>query len=47
MTTMLWENYAPNKIWTVIAGIGLTTVLALYIYDLKVVKPKEKEEAAA
>jgi len=47
MTTMLWENYSPNKIWVVIAGIGLVTVLALYIYDLKVVRPKEKEELAS
>ena len=44
MTSMLWENYSPNKIWFVIAGIGLLTVLALFIYDLKVVKPKEKLE---
>ena len=44
MTTMLWEDYSPNKIWSVIAGIGLVTVLALYIYDLKVVKPREKDD---
>jgi len=47
MTNFLWESYTPNKIWYVISGIGLVTVLALYIYDVKVVKPKEKEEQEA
>ncbi len=42
VTSMLWDNYQPNKIWYVIVAIGLLTVLALYIYDLKVIRPKEK-----
>lgn len=44
MTQMIWENYQPNKIWYVIVGIGAVTVVALYIYDLMVVRPREKAE---
>jgi len=42
VTSMLWDNYQPNRIWYVIVAIGLLTVVALYIYDLKVIRPKEK-----
>ena len=42
MTQMIWDNYQPNKIWYVIVGIGIVTILALFIYDNLVIKPKEK-----
>ena len=44
MTHMIWNTYHPNKIWYVIVGIGVVTILALVIYDRLVVRPKEKQE---
>jgi len=41
MTQMLWDNYNPNKIWYVIVGIGIVTIIALSIYDKMVIKPRE------
>ncbi len=41
MTQLIWDNYQPNKIWYVIVGIGIVTILALSIYDKLVIKPKE------
>lgn len=43
MTQMLWDTYSPNKIWYVIVGIGIVTIIALSIYDRVVIKPKEKK----
>jgi len=47
MTDMLWQTYHPNKIWYVIVGIGVFTLLALYVYDLLVIRPNERREEAA
>jgi len=47
MTQMLWDNYNPNKIWYVIVGIGVVTILALTIYDRVVIRPKEAAQKAA
>ncbi len=44
MTQMIWNTYQPNKIWYVIVGIGVVTILALVIYDRLVVRPQEKQE---
>lgn len=41
MTQLIWDNYQPNKIWYVIVGIGIVTIIALSIYDKMVIKPKE------
>ncbi len=41
VTQLLWDNYNPNKIWYVIVGIGLVTILALAIYDKMVIRPRE------
>ncbi len=46
MTQMLWENYQPNKIWYVIVGIGVVTIIALSIYDRVVIKPREQKQNA-
>ncbi len=46
MTQMVWDTYQPNKIWYVIVGIGLITILALFVYDRLVVRPNEKRTAA-
>ncbi len=43
MTNMLWENYNPNKLWYVIVGIGIVTIVALSVYDKMVIKPREKK----
>ena len=47
MTQMIWDTYQPNKIWWVIVGIGIVTILALFIYDTVVIKPKEKQEISS
>jgi dipeptide/tripeptide permease len=47
ITTMLWNTYHPNKIWYVIVGIAIVTILALSIYDKLVIKPREKAELEA
>ncbi|MDH5413893.1 MAG: MFS transporter [Flavobacteriaceae bacterium] len=41
VTQLLWNNYSPNKIWYVIVGIGIVTILALSIYDRMVIRPRE------
>jgi hypothetical protein len=41
MTQFIWDNYQPNKIWYVIVGIGIVTILALAIYDKRVIRPRE------
>ncbi|MEN8124574.1 MAG: MFS transporter [Bacteroidota bacterium] len=47
MTQFLWDTYNPNKIWYVIVGIGIVTIIALYIYDKMVIRPKEKQELSS
>jgi hypothetical protein len=46
ITQMLWDTYNPNRIWWVIVGIGIVTILALVIYDNVVIKPNERKEAS-
>jgi dipeptide/tripeptide permease len=41
MTQFIWESYHPNKIWYVIVGIGIVTIIALSVYDKFVIRPKE------
>ena len=41
MTQFIWDNYHPNRIWYVIVGIGVVTILALSVYDRVVIRPKE------
>lgn len=38
MTDMLWEHYQPNKIWWVILGVGMVSIISLMIYNKFVVK---------
>jgi dipeptide/tripeptide permease len=33
LTTYLWESYQPYDIWMVFTGIGLGTVILLWLYD--------------
>lgn len=44
MVDMLWNTYNPNKIWYVIVGIGLFSVITLVIYDRLVIKPIENKK---
>ncbi len=46
MTQYLWDHYHPNRIWYVICGIGIATVIALYVYDKLVIQPRERRAAA-
>ena len=41
MTQFIWDSYSPNKIWYVVVGIGIVTILALSVYDRLVIRPKE------
>src|SRR5690606_12337822 len=43
MVDMLWQNYNPNKIWYVIVGIGIFSIISLSIYDRLIIKPLEKK----
>ncbi len=45
MTQLIWDTYNPNKIWYVIVGIGIVTIIALSVYDRLVIRPKEKMDA--
>jgi hypothetical protein len=36
LTLYLWETYHPYNIWWIFTGIGLLTVVALYVYSLVV-----------
>ena len=47
MTQLIWDTYNPNKIWYVIVGIGIVTILALTIYDRVVIRTKEAAQKAA
>ena len=38
---MLWQTYNPNKIWYVIVGIGLFSIVSLSLYNRLVIKPIE------
>lgn len=40
---MLWNTYNPNKIWYVIVGIGLFSVITLTIYDRLIIRPRERK----
>ena len=38
LTTYLWNSYQPGNIWLVFAGIGLGTVILLFLYDRFILK---------
>lgn len=42
MANMLWDSYNPNKIWYVVAGIGIFSVITLSLYDHLIIRPREK-----
>jgi len=41
MTQFIWDSYNPNRIWYVIVGIGIVTIIALTVYDRLVIRPRE------
>ena len=43
MTNMLWDTYEPNKLWIVVFGIGVFSVVSLVLYNKWVIKPLEKK----
>lgn len=45
MANMLWDTYNPNKIWYVIVGIGLFSIITLTIYDRMIIRPRERKLA--
>lgn len=40
LTNYLWNTYHPGNIWMVFAGIGLLTVMLLFVYDRFILKSK-------
>ena len=44
MTNMLWDTYEPNKLWMVIFGIGVFSIISLVIYDRLIIKPLERKQ---
>lgn len=43
LTDFLWNNYNPNKLWLVVVGVGLVSIVSLLIYDKMVIKPMEEK----
>ncbi len=37
LTHYLWEQYQPSQIWYIILGIGLLSVLSLWVYDQRLI----------
>jgi hypothetical protein len=33
LTGYLWDTYHPNKIWYIVFGIGMATVVLMMLYD--------------
>ncbi len=42
MTSFLWETYQPYNIWMVFSGIGLFTVICLFLYNKFILKGIKK-----
>lgn len=42
MTQFIWDSYEPSRIMYVIVGIGIVTILSLFIYDRLVIRPNER-----
>jgi len=40
LTNFIWVNYNPSKIWMLYAGIAVSAVVALFIYDKFILKSK-------
>ena len=40
LTNFIWTNYNPSKIWMLYAGIAVSAVVALFIYDKLILKSK-------
>ncbi|MCK4569380.1 MAG: hypothetical protein KAT76_03765 [Bacteroidales bacterium] len=40
LTNYLWVNYQPSNIWMLFTGIGLSTVVVLFLYDRVLLKTK-------
>lgn len=40
LTNYIWINYNPSKIWMLYAGIAISAVIALFIYDKFILKSK-------
>ncbi len=45
MTRYIWDNYHPSRIWYVIAGIGLLTIVGLFIYNAVIAARIRKENS--
>ena len=40
LTNYLWSTYHPSNIWMLFTGIGLSTVILLFLYDRLLLKTK-------
>ena len=40
LTAYLWQAYHPYNIWFVFTGIGLLTVVALFLYNRFLIRGK-------
>jgi dipeptide/tripeptide permease len=46
MTQLIWDNYQPNRIWYVIVGIGIVTIISLSVYDKFVIRANNKAQTS-
>ncbi len=40
LTNFLWMEYHPSNIWMLFSGIGMGTVVLLFLYDRLLLKNK-------
>jgi len=40
LTDYLWVTYHPNKIWYIVFGIGILTVILMFLYDRLIIRRK-------
>lgn len=46
LTDYLWTTYHPNKIWYVVFGIGILTVILMFLYDRLLIRQKAESRKA-
>lgn len=45
MTKFIWDTYHPGNIWFVIAGIGIATIVGLFIYNAIIARRLKKNKS--
>lgn len=43
MTQLIWDSYHPGNIWYIIAGIGILTIVGLFVYNAVIARNIKKK----